>query len=236
MASRLQISKTTAQRRIIESGYKIHPKMARRLPLSKLHISKRLQWARNHISYGDKWNLDGPDGNIKYWLYLRKESRSFFSRQSSGGSVMVWTAFGFKGEVGFAFLDGRQNSSKYIETLVNHLMPFSENKGGRNWEYQHDNAPIHTSNSKKNYVNLKNVTVLEWPPMNPDLNPIKNVWGITSRNLYENGEQFYSVNALKRAIERAWYNLELEILQTLIMSMEKRVYYVILKNGKTLNY
>ncbi|GBM18520.1 hypothetical protein AVEN_252298-1 [Araneus ventricosus] len=29
--------------------------MARRLPLSKLHISKRLQWARNHMSYGDKW-------------------------------------------------------------------------------------------------------------------------------------------------------------------------------------
>ncbi|GBM65691.1 hypothetical protein AVEN_87116-1 [Araneus ventricosus] len=57
--------------------------MARRLPLSNLHISKRLQWARNHMSYGDKWmavlfsdeikwNLDGPDGNIKYWHYLRK--------------------------------------------------------------------------------------------------------------------------------------------------------------------
>ncbi|GBN14901.1 hypothetical protein AVEN_149149-1 [Araneus ventricosus] len=26
-----------------------------------------------------KWNLDGPDGNIKYWHDLRKEPRSFFS-------------------------------------------------------------------------------------------------------------------------------------------------------------
>ncbi|GBN99578.1 Transposable element Tc3 transposase [Araneus ventricosus] len=142
-ASRLQISKNTVQRRIIESGFMIHVKISRRLPLSKLHISKRLKWARNHIPYGDKWmavlfsddkkwNLDGPDGNIKYWHDLRKEHRSFFSRQSGGGSVMVWSVVGFNGQAGLAFLGGRQNSPKYTEILENHLMPFSENTGGRN--------------------------------------------------------------------------------------------------------
>ncbi|GBL93004.1 hypothetical protein AVEN_54641-1 [Araneus ventricosus] len=79
------------------------------------------------------WNLDGPDGNIKYWHDLRKEPRSFFSMQSGGGSVMVCAAFGFNGQVCLTFLDGRQNSPKYIETLENHLMPFAENIGGRNW-------------------------------------------------------------------------------------------------------
>ncbi|GBL79384.1 Transposable element Tc3 transposase [Araneus ventricosus] len=106
--------------------------MARRLPLSKLHISRRLQWARNYMSYGKKWmavlfsdeekcNLDGPDRNKKYWHDLRKEPRSLFSRQSGGGSVMVWAAFNFNGQVGLAFLDDRQNSPKYIETLENQL-------------------------------------------------------------------------------------------------------------------
>ncbi|GBM57173.1 Transposable element Tc3 transposase [Araneus ventricosus] len=106
--------------------------MARRLSFSKLHISKRLQWARNHMPYGDKWmavlfsdeekcNLDGPDGNIKYWHDLRKEPRSFFSSQGDGGSVMVRAAFNFSGQVGLAFLDGGQNSPKYIETLENQL-------------------------------------------------------------------------------------------------------------------
>ncbi|GBM42734.1 hypothetical protein AVEN_103147-1 [Araneus ventricosus] len=123
--------------------------MARRSPLSKLHISKRLQWACNYMSYGDKWmavlfsdekkkkkkwNLDGSEGNIKYWHALRKESRSFFSRKSGGGSVIVWVAFGFNGQVGWAFLNGRQNSPKYIETLENHLMPLAEKIGRRNWE------------------------------------------------------------------------------------------------------
>ncbi|GBN01565.1 hypothetical protein AVEN_231564-1 [Araneus ventricosus] len=114
--------------------------MARRLPLSMLHIIKRLQWASNHMSYDDKWmtvlfsddkkwNLDRPERNIKYWHDLRKDPSSFFSRQRGGGSVMVWAAFGFNGKVALAFLDGRQNSPKYIEILENHLMPFSENIG-----------------------------------------------------------------------------------------------------------
>ncbi|GBN18298.1 hypothetical protein AVEN_152009-1 [Araneus ventricosus] len=54
-ASLLQIAKNTVHRRIIECGYMIHETMGRRFPLSKLHISKRLQWARNHMPYGNKW-------------------------------------------------------------------------------------------------------------------------------------------------------------------------------------
>ncbi|GBO05301.1 Transposable element Tc3 transposase [Araneus ventricosus] len=117
--------------------------MTLRLPLSKPHISKILKWARNHIPYGDKWmavlfsddkkwTLDGPDENIKYWHDLRKEPRSFYSRQSDGGSVMAWAAFGLNGQLGLAFLGGRKNSPKYTVTLENHLMPFAENIGGRN--------------------------------------------------------------------------------------------------------
>ncbi|GBM41448.1 Transposable element Tc3 transposase [Araneus ventricosus] len=199
-------------------------------------LSPKKACEANSFMMKKKWNLYGPDRNIKYWPVLRKEPSSFFSRQSGGGSMMVWAAFGFKGKVALAFLDGRQNSSKYIEILENHLMPFAENISGGNWEYQHDNAPIHTSNATKNYLNSKNVTVLKWPPMSPELNPIENVWCIMSRQLYENGGQFYSVNALKAAIESAWYNLEPEILQTLNMSLEKRVYDVILNNGKILKY
>ncbi|GBN52854.1 Transposable element Tc3 transposase [Araneus ventricosus] len=156
-----------------------------------------------------KGNPDGSEGNIKYWHDLLKEPRSFFSRECGGGSVMVCAAFSFNGQMGSAYLHGRQNSPKYIETLENHLMSFAKNIGGRNWEYQHDNAPIHTSNATKNYLNLKNITVLELPPMSPDLNPIENVWGIKSRKVYyENGRQFYSVYALKTTIETVWFSLE----------------------------
>ncbi|GBM91964.1 hypothetical protein AVEN_141704-1 [Araneus ventricosus] len=68
-ASSLQISKNIAHRRIIESGYMIHAQMACRLPLSKLHISKRLQLTRNQMPYGYKWMAvlfsDGTSMDLK---------------------------------------------------------------------------------------------------------------------------------------------------------------------------
>ncbi|GBN33820.1 hypothetical protein AVEN_163305-1 [Araneus ventricosus] len=143
--------------------------MARRLPLSKLHISNRLQWARNHMVINGWLSFSVMKKVEPRWT--RWEYKILpFSWQSGGGSAMVWAAFGFNGQVGLAFLDGRHNS-KYIETLENHLMPFAENIGVRNWEYQHDNAPIHTSNATKNYLNSKNVTAFTQPLMSPDLNP-----------------------------------------------------------------
>ncbi|GBO28610.1 Putative methyltransferase C9orf114, partial [Araneus ventricosus] len=65
-----------------------------------------------------KWNLVEPDGNIKYWHDLQKGPRSFFSRHSGDGSVMVWAPFGFNGQVGLASLDGQQNSPKYRNTRI----------------------------------------------------------------------------------------------------------------------
>ncbi|GBM64673.1 hypothetical protein AVEN_215941-1 [Araneus ventricosus] len=98
-----------------------------------------------------------------------------FSVKAKWWRICYSVAFGFNGQVGLAFLNGRQNSPKYIETLENRLMLFAESTGLRNWEYQHDNSPIYTSNATKSDINSKNVTVLEWPPVSSDLNPIENV-------------------------------------------------------------
>jgi len=88
------------------------------------------------VSYGDKWdkvvfsdekkfNLDGSDGLQYYWHDLRKEKETYFSRQSGGGSVMIWGGFLAGGATELAILDGKQDSGKYIFTLCEYLLPFS---------------------------------------------------------------------------------------------------------------
>ncbi len=60
--------------------------------LKQRHKDARLNWARNHRSYGEKWisvifsdekkwNLDSPDGYKFYWPDLRKEPKNCFSMQ-----------------------------------------------------------------------------------------------------------------------------------------------------------
>ncbi|GBN23092.1 hypothetical protein AVEN_137779-1 [Araneus ventricosus] len=64
-----------------------------------------------------------------------------------------------------------------------------------NWKYQQDNAPIHSSNSTNNWLQVKNVETLKWPAKSPDLNPIKNLWCDLARRVYANQwETFYIIN------------------------------------------
>ena len=41
---------------------------------------------------------------------------------------------------------------------------------------QQDNAPIHTSQSTRQWLHQHDVTLLDWPPKSPDANPIENLW------------------------------------------------------------
>jgi len=50
---------------------------------------------RDTVIFSDekKFNLDEPNGLQYYWHDLRKEKETYFSRQSGGGSVMIWRDF-----------------------------------------------------------------------------------------------------------------------------------------------
>ncbi|CAB1445847.1 unnamed protein product [Pleuronectes platessa] len=43
----------------------------------------------------------------------------------------------------------------------------------------------------------------------PDLNPIENIWGWMAREVYKNGLQFQTVDALREAIFTTWRNIHL---------------------------
>lgn len=246
-SSGLSVSKDTIRRRIVEKGTIVYSKMKKKPALKPHHKLQRMLFARKHMSYGQKWqsvifsdekkwNLDGPDGWSSYWHDLRKEPRCFFSRRQGGGSVMIWAAFCYNGQVSMTFTSGRQTSQHYTKTLEDNLKPFAELLGGPQWEFQQDNASIHTAKHTKSWFNSQNMTVLDWPACSPDLNPIENLWGIMCRKVYSNGRQYSSVQELKRSIEDAWYEIDPQIMQDLVSSMETRVYEVIQKHGCTTRF
>ena len=149
---------------------------------------------------------------------------------------MVWGGFSFKATLPLASISTRTTAEMYTDMLEISLVEHAEQLMGQDFMFQQDNAPIHTARATKKWLQDRNIEVLDWPAISPDLNPIENLWGILARKVYRNGRQFQTVSELQTRIKEAWNQLPIETLQSLINSMPSRIFEVISNKGKQTKY
>lgn len=195
-----------------------------------------LEWRNVIFSDEKKFNLDGPDGFQGYWREKSQKERNRVARNFKGGSLMTWAAFGYKARSPICFITHKMNAENYIDLLDNVLIDFAEENYGNNFTFQQDNAAIHTARKTKQFLEDKNITVLDWPALSPDLNPIENLWGILSNNIYKNGTTFDTMKELKTAITDEWAKIPQENMHSLINSLPSRLNEVIINRGGHTHY
>jgi len=243
---KLDVSKTTIWRALRSSNLLQYRKLKTIPRLTDAHKTARVgsasfwlesgfDWTNVVFSDEKKFNQDGLDGCAYYWHDLRKEEKIFSKRVQGGGSLMIWGCFGMNGGR-LAVVNGRMNAQMYTELLESELLPFGVDMGGENWVFQQDNAPIHDANLTHEWMLNEGIQVLPWPSCSPDLNPQENVWGILVRAVYAGGQQYSSVAQLHAAIDRAWNEIDVTVLQKLIQGMRRRLLKVVSKNGKSIGY
>lgn len=243
----LSCSSRTIRRRIKELGILKYRKMSRKPVLKAHEKARRVDWARARLHWQTRWKkivfsdekrfcLDGPDGNRSYYHDVRKPELICNRRHSGGGGVMIWGAIGWHGKSTIAFVDTTMNSEKYIEVLTNHLLPHGARIGGDHWIFMQDNAPVHTSQATKAFLNQQNVRLLSWPPRSPDMNPIENLWSQLSRIVYADGKQFSTIPELREAILAGWAAISRENIHPLYVSMPSRLQEVVNKKGYIAHY
>ena len=236
-------------RQILSGVPHLRYKRIQRTPaMQPRHEKARVDWCMEKVTWNaemwstvvwsdeKKFNLDGPDGLAYKWHDLRKEKQWFSKRHTGGGSVMVWAAFAGTQKSALAILEGKKDRYKYIETLEDYLLPFTDNHLPLTWIFMQDGAPCHRALDVKTWFKENGIRILDWPAYSPDLNPIENLWGIIVRHVYANQRQFETVETLIDAITECWDSLSSDCLKKLSSSMQNRCIKVLQNKGKKIDY
>lgn len=96
-----------------------------------------------------------------------------------------------------------------------------------------DGAPFHGSKRTKNYLDEKDIDVLEWPGYSPDLNPIENVWAWLKNEIYMKRKRLTSKEVLWNYVKIKFFSDECRSLcLRCIVSMPNRIRSVINMKGR----
>ncbi len=151
------------------------------------------------------FRLCGASSNQKVW----RENGTRFDKNNiiktekfGGGFIMVWGYITADGPGDLVFIDGNMNQNKYKAILEEHLLTFLRINGEKEFIFQQDGAPCHTSKMMKEFFVEHEIKLLKWTAQSPDFNPIEHIWAFMKRKL--GNQKFGSFYELKQEIMRIW--------------------------------
>lgn len=244
------ISYRTVGRRLNQAG--LHSFSPAVKPfLSENHKILRLRWAQLHqhlnwsqVIFSDESKFEIAHRRQQFVRRKKGERYRDINITTTGNRAtahcMVWGAFCHDGATQLVHVNGRLNSEGYCEILNNHFLPFYYNINNQiNIEYfQHDNAPIHTSQFTNTWLQQNDIVVLPWPALSPDCNLVENMWGLMKQQLLLLPQQPANSDELFTACQRLWDTLASDnhYRRKLIESMPRRCTALIAAQGGHMKY
>ncbi len=214
--------------------------------LTKQHRSERKRWARMHLKAQTTWHkvvftdeklwlLDGPAVRPKVWQDKRLPPLRVSKKGDRNQAVWVWGAFHSGKVLDLCFIPAHYNSTQYCEMLTECYLPHVPVS---RYTFYHDRLPAHTSAETTQWLSDHKVKAKILPPRPADINPIENLWGIVTHEVYGGTKTYASVESLQTAIKAAWVGIQANkgLRQKLVNSMPNRLAEVVKKKGGWIAY
>ena len=205
--------------------------------LTESHKQQRLNWCHENMQtdwstviFTDESYFQAFRNAILMW----SRTKPTVSVPKYPPKVMVWGGLSLRGLTPIKIARGYVNSETYQNILQECLFESARELYPEGFILQQDNATPHTSKSTKDFLELHGIKVLKWPPNSPDLNPIENLWAIMKREVEKLDPT--KINDVIHAVEKVWENVTIEVRESLINSMEKRVRLCIEAGGDKIDY
>jgi hypothetical protein len=150
---------------------------------------------------------------------------------------MIWGCMNAHGVGRMCIIDGIMDARKYTQILDQNLLPsVRDHRMQRDFLFQQDNDPKHTSAKAKEWFEHYRISPMKWPSQSPDLNPIEHLWDHLKckLNSYENPPT--GTIELEHRIKHEWNNIDPMICSKLVESMPSRLEAVIKARGGSTKY
>ena len=85
-------------------------------------------------------------------------------------------------------------------------------------------------------MSFKGVRLMTWLSDSSDFKPIENLWVTVKRHVYANRRQIKSIDQLWTTIHEVCKQLKPQEILNLILSVDKRLFTVVLKHGNHTGY
>jgi transposase len=195
---------------------------------------KRLEWCLKH-RYEDWTRYIFSDekffrcGLAPVGMRFRSGTRPNFQTYR-GPSWHIWNGINFNETFSILEVPQGMNADLYIALLSNAL----DEHFKQGMIFQQDNAPSHRSHVTKKWLKDNGYDCVDFPTYSPDLNPIENLWGIVSLEVRKRNPK--TLNELKSFVSEEMGKVSRKTIQTLILSMSRRVEQCIERNGDYTDY
>ena len=205
-----QVSATSVRQILKKEGF-THKRIKPKKVLSEIHKEKRREYAVSHITWTPAdwarvvftdekcWNLSGNDGYISIWTESEENPFKMVETNQRGG-LMVWGAISKSGGLRLVCMEGTITADAYVDMLENDFFNKEEENLPDDFVWMHNNTPPHMALRTKAYLERRGITTMEWPPMLPNLNPIKNIWSLLQTEVYQGKKVYKNTTDLWNAI------------------------------------
>ncbi|KRH94547.1 transposase [Pseudoloma neurophilia] len=244
----LVVSRTTIRSYLKDCGLKC--RTARKKPkLTQRHILLRFKLSKIFITYADEfWStvIFTDEFTVQFaptkknTLIYRRNGEAFEEKnivkttKYGAGKVMFWAAISANGVGIIVPIEGNMNAGVYVNILSNNLELAARKMQMSSYILMHDCASCHTSKFVEDWLKTKNISVLNWAPQSPDLNPIENLFAI----MKSEAEKFSFKNrseVITKVIE-ILNNIQKDLCGKLVNSMPDRVKCMYAAKGKSTKY
>ena len=131
-------------------------------------------------------------------------------------------------------VQGNLNAQGYINQILQpEAIHFLQRHGPA--ILMHDNARPHVARICRQFLNRKNVNVLPWLALSPDINPIEHIWDYVGRKVRARGN-VHNLRDLENASIQGWNNIPNVVIRRYVRSMRGRLAACINSRGGHTRY